>query len=65
MSFARPTFWRALAITPTNSENTSPVLYELTGDSTEVGSSGDNAIVLSGPSMAPHHLAIPRECEPG
>jgi hypothetical protein len=42
-------------------ENAAPVMYELTGDSTELGSAEDNAIVLADPSVAPHHLAVRRD----
>ena len=52
--------YRALAITPIRSENATPVIYELLGDSTEIGSADDNAIVLSDASVAPHHLAVRR-----
>ena len=57
---APPDTYRALSITPIKNENTAPVLYELTGDSTEIGSSEDNAIVLADPSVASHHLAVRR-----
>src|SRR5512135_804185 len=56
----QPVKYRALSITPIKTENAAPVLYELTGDSTEIGSSEDNAIVLSDPSVASHHLAVRR-----
>ena len=56
----KPDKYRALSITPIKTENAAPVLYELTGDSTEIGSSEDNAIVLSDPSVASHHLAVRR-----
>ena len=56
----QPSKYRALSILPIKSENAAPVLYELTGDSTEIGSSEDNAIVLSDPSVASHHLAVRR-----
>ena len=52
--------YRALSIMPIETENAAPVLYELTGDSTEIGSADDNAIVLADPSVAPHHLAVRR-----
>ncbi|HEX9074847.1 MAG TPA: FHA domain-containing protein, partial [Anaerolineae bacterium] len=52
--------YRALAITPIHIENATPVLYELLGDSTEIGSADDNAIVLSDPTVAAHHLAVRR-----
>ena len=57
--------YRALSITPTKLENTAPVLYELLGDSTEIGSAEDNAIVLADPSIATHHLEVRRsnECD--
>ena len=62
MSFpsAAPDPYRALSILPIKIENAAPVLYELIGDSTEIGSADDNAIVLSDPSVAPHHLAVRR-----
>lgn len=54
---------RALSILPTQNENAAPVLYELDGESTEIGSAEDNAIVLAHPSIAPHHLAVRRSHE--
>ena len=57
---AAPDKYRALSITPIKTGNATPVLYELTGDSTEIGSADDNAIVLSDPSVALHHLAVRR-----
>lgn len=54
------TTYRALAITPIRSENAEPVLYELIGNSIEIGSAEDNAIVLSDATVAPHHLAVRR-----
>ncbi len=53
--------YRALSITPIETENAAPVIYELIGDSTEIGSADDNAIALSDPSVAPHHLAVRRD----
>ncbi|MBI4786151.1 MAG: Mov34/MPN/PAD-1 family protein [Chloroflexi bacterium] len=50
--------YRALAITPIRSADAAPVIYELVGDSTEIGSADDNAIVLSDATVAPHHLAV-------
>ena len=50
--------YHALSIVPTQNQNAAPVLYELDSDSTEIGSAEDNAIVLSDPSIQPHHLAI-------
>lgn len=50
--------YRALSILPMQNENATPILYELDSDSTEIGSAEDNAIVLSDPSVAPHHLAV-------
>src|SRR5512143_2991229 len=50
--------YRTLAITPIQLENATPILYELMGDSTEIGSADDNAIVLSDSTVAAHHLAI-------
>ncbi len=57
---AAPDSYRALSIAPIKAKNAAPVLYELSGDSTEIGSADDNAIVLSDPSVAPHHLAVRR-----
>ena len=57
---AVPEMYRALSIVPIKSENAAPVLYELSGDSTEIGSADENAIVLSDPTVAPHHLAVRR-----
>jgi proteasome lid subunit RPN8/RPN11 len=59
----RSTAVHALAIEPVDVDNASPVLYELWSDSTEIGSAQDNAIVLSGPGVVPHHLAIRRAGE--
>jgi proteasome lid subunit RPN8/RPN11 len=50
--------YRALSITPLNNANATPVLYELTGESTPIGSADDNAIVLSDASIAAHHFAV-------
>ncbi len=57
------TISRALSIVPLGVENATPILYELIGDSTEIGSADDNAIVLAHPSVAPHHLAVRRADE--
>ncbi len=56
----KPLTFRALSIVPVGARNTTPVLYELLGDSTEIGSADDNAIVLAHPTVAPHHLAVRR-----
>ncbi len=56
---AKPTTYRALSIAPSGA-NGAPILYELLGDSTEIGSAEDNAIVLAGPGVAPHHLVVRR-----
>lgn len=53
-----PPTYRALSITPLNNESAAPVLYELTGESTPIGSADDNAIVLADDSIAAHHLAV-------
>ncbi len=50
----------ALSITPIGVADAAPISYELIGDSTEIGSADDNAIVLADPSVAPHHLAVRR-----
>ncbi|MBI5302636.1 MAG: Mov34/MPN/PAD-1 family protein [Chloroflexi bacterium] len=52
--------YRALSIAPTQVENAAPVLFELIGDSTEIGSADDNAIVLANPNVALHHLEVRR-----
>lgn len=57
---AKSSPYRTLAITPIQLENATPILYELMGDSTEIGSADDNAIVLSDSTVAAHHLAIRR-----
>jgi proteasome lid subunit RPN8/RPN11 len=55
--------FRALSITPTRSDPTTPIMYELSGDSIEIGSTDDNAIVLADPNVAPHHLEV--RCQDG
>jgi proteasome lid subunit RPN8/RPN11 len=48
----------ALCIRSLAGDRAVPVLYELIAESIEVGSADDNDIVLAGPGVAPHHLAI-------
>jgi proteasome lid subunit RPN8/RPN11 len=60
MASLKPAIYRALSITPVEFGNAAPILCELTGDFTEIGSAEDNTIVLSDPSVAPRHLAIRR-----
>ncbi len=55
--------YRALKITPIDAENAAPILYELIGEATEIGSADDNAIVLADPSVAPHHFVVRRSDE--
>lgn len=50
--------FRALAIAPLNDPNAAPVLYELIGESTSIGSAEDNAIVLVDDSISAHHCAV-------
>ncbi len=57
---AKPSTFRALSIAPIDAKSAAPVLYELLGDSTEIGSADDNAIVLAHPTVAPHHMAVRR-----
>jgi proteasome lid subunit RPN8/RPN11 len=57
---AKPLTFRALSIAPIGATDPPPVLYELLGDSTEIGSADDNAIVLAHPTVAPHHMAVRR-----
>jgi len=52
--------YRALSIAQTRIKNAAPVLYELTGASTEIGAADDNAIVLTDSSIALHHLTVRR-----
>ncbi len=51
---------RALAIVSTTIEHAVPVVYPLTSDLDAIGTAEDNAIVLAGASVAPHHLAVHR-----
>lgn len=48
----------ALAIYGSDQRQFAPVVYDLTGAPIDIGSAEDNHIVLSEPSVAPHHLAI-------
>jgi proteasome lid subunit RPN8/RPN11 len=50
--------FRALAIAPLNDPNAVPVLYELTSESTSIGSAEDNAIVLMDDRIAPHYCVV-------
>lgn len=48
----------AIAIRPVGSTYVAPVVYDLIGISTNIGSSEANDIVLNGPGVEPYHLAI-------
>ena len=48
----------SLSIAQIQVENAAPVIYELTGELTEIGATKDNAIVLSNPGIAAHHIAV-------
>jgi proteasome lid subunit RPN8/RPN11 len=52
------TIYHALSITPLNNPDAAPVLYELTGELTSIGSAEDNAIVLADANVSPHHLIV-------
>jgi len=55
-STSLPTY--ALAIYAPARKGVTPVVYDLTGDSVEIGSAENNHIVLSGPGVEPYHLAM-------
>ena len=48
----------ALAIHATGVRQGTPIVYELAADSIEIGSAGNNHIVLDGPGVEPYHLAV-------
>lgn len=47
-----------MAIQPVGSTYVAPVVYDLRGVSTDIGSAEDNDIVLKGPGVEPYHLAL-------
>ena len=55
-STSLPTY--ALAIYAPARKGVTPVVYDLTGDSVEIGSAENNHIVLTGPGVEPYHLAM-------
>jgi len=50
--------YRALSIAQIQVANAAPVVYDLTGETTEIGAAENNAIILSHPSVAPYHLTV-------
>jgi len=51
----------ALAIRPIEPGAAAPVVYDLNGTATNIGSAEDNHIVLRGPGVEPYHVALRRE----
>lgn len=58
MAQASDSTFRALAIVPLSDPQAAPVLYELIGESTSIGSAEDNAIVLMDASVAAHYGVV-------